>query len=59
MPHTARIGFPYISSRAEAQLAGAHLLEILAERSGEADAAIVAAFGDPGLQPARELFDLP
>ena len=59
VPHTARIGFPYISSRAEAQLAGAHLLEILAERSGEEDAAIVAAFGDPGLQPARELFDLP
>lgn len=59
VPHTARMGLPYISSRAEAQLGGAHLLEILADRAGEADAAIVAAFGDPGLHAARELFELP
>jgi len=59
VPHTAATGLPYISSRAEAQIGGAHLLEILAGRAQEADAAIVAAFGDPGLHAARELFDLP
>lgn len=56
---TARAGFPYISSVAEAQIAGAMVLEMLAERAGAWDAAIVAAFGDPGLRAARELFDLP
>lgn len=56
---TARRGFPYISSRAEAQVAGAILLETLAGESAPWDAAIVAAFGDPGLHAARELFDRP
>lgn len=59
LPVTAPRGFPYISSRAEAQVAGALVLEMLAERAGTFDAAIVAAFGDPGLFPARELFDFP
>ena len=35
------------------------MLEMLAERRGEIDAAVVAAFGDPGLGGARELFDFP
>ncbi len=56
---TAPRGFPYISSRAEAQVAGAIALEMLAERVGRFDAAIIAAFGDPGLFGARELFDEP
>ena len=56
---TAPRGFPYISSRAEAQIAGAIALEMLAERHGQFDAAIIAAFGDPGLIAARELFDVP
>ena len=56
---TATRGFPYISSRAEAQIAGAGVLEILAERAGSWDAAVIAAFGDPGLPAARELFDRP
>ncbi len=56
---TAATGFPYISSRAEAQLAGAKVLETLAEHQGDFDAAIIAAFGDPGLLAARELFDCP
>src|SRR4051812_20476475 len=34
-------------------------LEILAERHQDIDAAIIAAFGDPGLFGARELFDIP
>lgn len=59
VPVTAPRGFPYISSRAEAQVAGTLVLEMLAERAGTFDAAIIAAFGDPGLLPARELFDVP
>lgn len=55
---TAPRGFPYISSLAEAQIAGAIVLEMLAE-AGPIDAAIIAAFGDPGLAAARELFDFP
>ncbi len=59
IPATAPRGFPYISCKAEAQVAGAIVLEMLAERQGSFDAAIVAAFGDPGLFAARELFDQP
>ncbi|MCA3565496.1 MAG: aspartate/glutamate racemase family protein [Methylocystis sp.] len=59
IPATAPRGFPYISSRAEAQVAGAILLDMLAERQGSFDAAIIAAFGDPGFFAARELFDFP
>ena len=55
---TAPRGFPYISSLAEAQVAGAICLEMLAE-APTVDAAIIAAFGDPGLAAARELFDFP
>lgn len=56
---TAPRGVPYVSSRAEAQIAGAVLLETLAEQAAGFDAVIVAAFGDPGLFAARELFDVP
>lgn len=56
---TATRGFPYISSRAEAQIAGGVVLEMIADHVGETDAVIIAAFGDPGLHAARELFDLP
>lgn len=56
---TAPRGFPYIASRAEAQIAGAIVLELIAAHQHEADAVIIAAFGDPGLIAARELFDLP
>lgn len=59
MPLTAPRGVPYISTRAEAQIGGAVALEMLAERHREVDAAIIAAFGDPGLFAARELFDIP
>lgn len=59
VPVTAPRGVPYISSRAEAQIGGAIALEMLAERAGTYDAAIIAAFGDPGLFAARELFDVP
>lgn len=56
---TAETGVPYISTRAEALIGGIAVLEILAERHHQADAAIVAAFGDPGLGAARKLFDIP
>jgi allantoin racemase len=56
---TALRGFPYIASRGEAQIGGAIALEMLAETKGRFDAAILAAFGDPGLFGARELFDFP
>jgi allantoin racemase len=59
VPLTAPRGMPYISSRAEAQIGGAIALEMLAEHQAQADAAILAAFGDPGLAGARELFDMP
>lgn len=59
VPLTAPRGMPYISSRAEAQIGGAIALEMLAEHQAGADAAILAAFGDPGLLGARELFDIP
>lgn len=59
VPVTAPRGMPYLSSRAEAQIGGAVVLEMLAEHHREGDAAIVAAFGDPGLFGARELFDIP
>jgi Asp/Glu/hydantoin racemase len=59
VPITAARGVPYIATRAEAQIGGAIALEMLAEHHHEVDAAIVAAFGDPGLFGARELFDIP
>lgn len=59
IPATATRGFPYISSRAEAQIAGEIVLEIIAEQAEDIDAVVIAAFGDPGLHAARELFDLP
>jgi Asp/Glu/hydantoin racemase len=56
---TAERGVPYIATRAEAQIGGAIALEMLAEIGSGVDAAIIAAFGDPGLFGARELFDIP
>jgi allantoin racemase len=59
IPLTAPRGVPYIATRAEAQIGGAVALEMLSEHHTQADAAIIAAFGDPGLMGARELFDIP
>jgi allantoin racemase len=56
---TARRGVPYIATRAEAQVGGAFVLEMLAEAGSDVDAAIIACFGDPGLFGARELFAYP
>ena len=54
LPMTAAHGVPYIATRAEAAVGAVAALEMLAERRGEIDAAIVAAFGDPGLGGARD-----
>jgi Asp/Glu/hydantoin racemase len=59
LPMTASRGVPYIATRAEAAIGAAAALEMLAERRRDIDAAVVAAFGDPGLGGARELFDFP
>jgi Asp/Glu/hydantoin racemase len=59
VPATAPRGVPYIATRAEAVIGGAVTLEILAELHADVDAAIIAAFGDPGLGGARELFPIP
>jgi Asp/Glu/hydantoin racemase len=56
---TATRGVPYIATRAEAAIGSAVALEMLAEHWRSADAAVIAAFGDPGLGGARELFDIP
>lgn len=56
---TAPRGVPYIATRADAVVGAAVALEMLAETHAEVDAAIVAAFADPGLGGARELFDIP
>lgn len=56
---TAPYGVPYIASRTEAVIGAQVALEVLAERASEFDAAVIAAFGDPGLGPVREMFDLP
>jgi Asp/Glu/hydantoin racemase len=59
VPLTAPRGLPYIANRAEAVLGGAIALELLAEHQHTVDAAVIAAFGDPALGGARELFDIP
>lgn len=56
---TATTGPEYIATRAEAVLGAAATLELMAAHAGDADAAIVAAFGDPGLGAARELLAIP
>lgn len=56
---TARRGVPYIASRTEAAVAAVEVLEMLAEHHAGFDAAIIAAFADPGLGAARESFPIP
>jgi len=56
---TAARGVPYIATQAEAVIGAAAVLELLAEHAGAADAAVVAAFGGPGLGAARELLPIP
>ena len=56
---TAERGLPYISTRTEEAIAAVATLEMLARHHAGYDAAIIAAFGDPGLWAAKELYDIP
>ncbi|WP_428248574.1 aspartate/glutamate racemase family protein [Ferrovibrio sp.] len=56
---TAPHGVPYIATRAEAVIGAQVALEMLAEHQAGHDAAVIAAFGDPGLGGARELLPIP
>lgn len=56
---TATAGVPYIATRSEAVVGARAVLELFAEHAGGCDAAIVAAFGDPGIGAARELLGIP
>jgi allantoin racemase len=56
---TGQIGVPYIATRAEAVIGARVALELLAEHAEGCDAAVIAAFADPGLGGARELLSIP
>ena len=64
VPATARFGARYIATRAASAIAAHAVLDLLAERVGDAnpegfDAAIIACFGDPGIEAAREMLSIP
>jgi Asp/Glu/hydantoin racemase len=56
---TAHFGASYVENRIEAAIASHAVLEALAEHTQGCDAAIVAAFGDPGLYAAKEMLAIP
>ena len=64
IPATARFGARYIATRAASAIAACAVLDALAEWVGHGnphgfDAAIIACFGDPGLEAAREMLPIP
>lgn len=59
LARTAPRGFPYISTLVEAQVSGVIAMEMIAAEADGIDAAVIAAFGDPGLKAAKQLFDMP
>jgi Asp/Glu/hydantoin racemase len=56
---SAPFGPRYIATRSESAIAGHGALAVLAAHVGGCDAAVVAAFTDPGLLGARELLPVP
>jgi Asp/Glu/hydantoin racemase len=56
---TAAFGTQYVENRVEAAIAGHAVLDVLARHMEGHDAAIIGAFGDPGLAAAREFADIP
>ena len=56
---TASRGVEFIETRFEALLAAYAVAEILAEEHERVDAAVIAAFGDPGMPALREAVDIP
>ena len=59
VPVTAAFGTQYVENRAEAAIASHAVLDALAKHAAGCDAAIICAFGDPGLAAAREFADIP
>jgi len=56
---TAQFGAQFIETRVEAANASHALLDILAAEADGYHAAIVSAFGDPGLAATKEMLDIP
>jgi Asp/Glu/hydantoin racemase len=56
---SAPFGLPLIVTRADWLAAGPATLAALAARRGSYDAAVIACFGDPGLDAAKELIEVP
>ncbi len=56
---TAEFGTQYVENRVEAAIASHAVLDALAKHAAGCDAAIISAFGDPGLAAAREFVDIP
>lgn len=56
---TAPFGVAYIETRFEAMLGAYAAAQVAGEHAHEADAVIVAAFGDPGLAALREVLPVP
>jgi Asp/Glu/hydantoin racemase len=56
---TARFGVAYIETRFESLIGAYATAELAAEHCAEADAIVVAAFGDPGLTGLREALPVP
>lgn len=64
VPATAPFGARYISTRAAVAVAGHAVLAALAhhigrDNPGRYDATVIACFGEPGIQAARELLPIP
>jgi allantoin racemase len=59
IPVTAEFGTQYVENRVEAAIASHAVLDALARHAAGCDAAIISAFGDPGLAAAREFADIP
>ncbi|RVT89634.1 Asp/Glu racemase [Rhodovarius crocodyli] len=57
---TARFGARYIASRAASAIAGHAVLDAMAEKlTADTDAVVIACFGDPALEAAREVSPVP
>jgi allantoin racemase len=56
---TAAFGTQYVENRVEAAIASHAVLDALAKHAAGCDAALISAFGDPGLAAAREFVDIP
>jgi Asp/Glu/hydantoin racemase len=56
---TAKFGAPVIASRVSYAIAGHAVLDAFAEAGEDFDCAVIACFGDPGLEALRELTSVP